>query len=110
MIYTYFSILAEFIGIGLYVLIINLIIEGKKMSDPEIWNLGEVFSLNISYETKKVDFLFHCNFENIDQTITSSIIPLFRDQLALFQTGGRKMKEKYLNENPSSSCISEESA
>ena len=67
------------------------------MSDPEIWNLEEVFSLCKSYEPKKVDFLFHCNNENNGQTIISSIIPKFKNQLALIQTGGQKMKGKYLN-------------
>ena len=76
------------------------------MSDPKIWNLEEVFSLSKSYEPNKVDFLFHCNHENNGRTNNSSIIPLYKDQLALIQKkGGKKMKGISINKNPSSSCI-----
>jgi len=75
------------------------------MSDPKIRNLEEEFSLNKSVGPNKVDFLFHCNQENIDHAIISPINPLYKDQLALIQTGGKKMRGKNLNENPSSGCI-----
>jgi len=85
--YTYFSILAEFIDMGLYVYIINYKNEGKKMSDPKNKDLEEAFTLYKSVGPNKVDFLFHCNHENIDQAVISSINPLNKDQLALIQIG-----------------------
>ena len=86
--YTYFSILAEFIDIWLYVYSDYYIIEGKKMSDPKKRNLEEAFTPNKLLGPNIVDFPFHCNHKNIDKAIFSSINPLYKDRLALNQTGG----------------------
>jgi hypothetical protein len=87
--YTYFSILAELIDMGLYVYIDYYKIEGKKMSDPKKRNLEEAFTPNKLVGPNIVDFPFHCNNKNIDRAIISSISPLYKDQLALIQTEGK---------------------
>jgi len=87
--YIYFSILAEFIDIGLYVLIDYYKIEGKKMSDPKNRNLEEALTPNKLVGPNIVDFPFHCNHIKIDRAIISSINPLNKNQLALIQTEGK---------------------
>ena len=84
--YHYFSILAEFIDVGLYVHIYYYKNEGKKMSDPKKRNLEKAFTPNKLVGPNIVDFPFHCNYIHIDKAIFSPINPINKNQLALIQT------------------------